>query len=788
MKRLTKKIFAVLMVLLISFSAFSSSTLHIGSLKLGHGNANANSNIMTYKFDVSRVELSNYTSTPPVGTEVSLTVDFSNNTYTTSHTGYNIKTSSYADSEILHGPYTSVEDNVGGWYTYYFKAISSTTGTINSTGASYLKSLSVGSMINLSTTMKSGSTVYESNIMTAIKTISTGGGSGGSCGPYTDSNTWEFKFPVSRVELSGYTSNPPVGSTVTLTVDFASNTFKSSHTGYNIKTGDVYSYNSGALNGSNVRVEDNNAFGGYVMAISSTSGTVTYDGVNYLKSMSAGQYFTLSATMTYGSTVYESQVYTEMTTVKKGVTVQGTPCTTTPPPPTTTTVYPKTCSAGLTPKGTPGTASFYCEKPVDKMNNVNVNLGDIVNNLDGKDFGGANDHNSSLVINGGDGNKNQTVNNLDGKDSNFVNFTNVPVDGKITSLTNIWKPEFTVTYKGKLLKAPKPTDATQLQQFNTALSEFTSQSGTDVNSHSQVEVIAYKVNAIEELNAITKNKESLISIFEKDSSGNYLSKDKIKFVTIDKQGFNNYDELKINQEGLYILATKYIDQTKQGTLPDKTTYTFKPIEISFLNTLGYLPISNYVVGQVNDMYMSIGLKKKDHGLSNLKYSNESTSYKSMKVPSSHNYKNNHSFVGSTNGGFSLVDPSLNKVPVVSSTFDVAEIKVSDVVDNGAGFFISSDKGISYLDVDTKTVSATSIANGVLDLEVINETMYILSEDKLKVFFIVGKELLPSVKEYDLTGLFSSNKKPGKFEVIGDIISVSTIDEGDESEVIFLTTK
>lgn len=449
--------------------------------------------------------------------------------------------------------------------------------------------------------------------------------------------------------------------------------------------------------------------------------------------------------------------------------------------------YVTSCPSGMTLVGSG--ASAYCKQNVTQKENVNINLGDITNNLNGKDFGGANNHNSSLVVNTGNGNSDKTVNNLDGKDNNFINFTNVPVDGKVTSLTNIWKPEFTVTINGKLLKAPKPSDASQLQQHNTALSEFTSQAGVDNGSnHTTVEAILYKVSSINELNAVTKDKASLLSVFDKNSSGEYLKKEQIKYSHINKQGLINYENFQTNQEGLYILATKYVDQSKEDTLSDKTTYTFKPLEINFLNTAGYLPLSNFVAGQVNDIYMSVGLKKKDHGLNNLSYSNDTKTYKSMKVPSSHNYANNHSLLGSTNGGISLVDSSLNKVAVVSSTVDVATIKVSDIVDNEGGFFISSDKGISYLDVDTRTVSSTSITNGILDIEVVNDTLYALSEDKLMVYFVVGKELIPSNKVYDLTGLFSSNKKPGKFEIIGGVLTVSTVDEGSESEVIFLTNK
>lgn len=487
-----------------------------------------------------------------------------------------------------------------------------------------------------------------------------------------------------------------------------------------------------------------------------------------------------------------------------------------PSEPTYVDRYPTSCPSGSYGVGSPGTSSFYCEKQVvqtkyitscpsgmtlvgsgasaycrqnvETKKDVTVNIGDITNELKGSDFASSTEHNSSLVINNGDANDGQIINGMSGKDNNFVNFTNVPVDGKVTSLTSAWRPEFTVTYKGKVLKAPKPTDATQLQQFNGALSELTSQAGTNESLHSQVEVIAYKVNSIEELGKVTKDKSSLVSLFEKNSSGQYLTGDSTKYSSINKSGFNNYENMVINKEGLYILATKYIDQTKEGSLEDKTTYTFKPIEINFINTLGYLPISNYVVGQVNEMYMSVGLKKKDHGLSNLKYSNDTTEYESMKVPSAHSYTTGYSLIGSTNGGLSLVDPNLNKTPMTSVTFDSAQINVTDIVEYKKQFFVSSDKGISVLDIDSKQLSATSVTSPVLDLEIINETMYALSENKLVVYFIVDRELLPSVKEYDLTGLFSSNNKPGKFEVMGGVISVSTIDEGTDSEVVFLTTK
>lgn len=444
------------------------------------------------------------------------------------------------------------------------------------------------------------------------------------------------------------------------------------------------------------------------------------------------------------------------------------------------------CPAGTTKKGTGETA--FCEKIVDKMNNVNVNIGDITNNLTNGNFASGTNHNSSLVINGGNGNSNQTVNGLTGKDANFVNITNLPSDGKVTSLTNIWSPEFIVTYKGKMLKAPKPSDATQLQQYDKALSEFKSQAGTDINAHSSVEVVSYKVESIAELEALTKDKASLLSIFNKDSSQKYIADAKIKYAHLNKEGLINYENLKLNQEGLYLIATKFVDQTKTGSLADKTTYTFKPIELNFLNTLGYLPLSNYIVGQVNDMYMSVGLKKKDHGLTNLKYSNDNTTYESMKVPSAHNYTTGHSLIGSTNGGLNLLDKDLNKVAIAGGGASVSSLKVNDITEKGSGFLIACDTGVFYLDNATKTIKPTSITTKILDIEVVNDVLISLSEDALAMYFIVGDDLLPSVTKHDLTGLFSSNKKPGKFEMLGDVVSVSTVDEGVDSEVIFLTTK
>lgn len=449
-------------------------------------------------------------------------------------------------------------------------------------------------------------------------------------------------------------------------------------------------------------------------------------------------------------------------------------------------VYITSCPPDMTLVGSG--ASAYCKQNVTQKENVNINIGDITGNLTGSDFGGANDHNSSLVINNGKVTDNHNTNSLNGYDSNFINFTNISSDGKITSLSNTFQPQFTVTYKGKILKAPKPTDVTQVQQYDKALSEFTSQAGTDINSHSSVEAILYKVDSIDELGKVTKDKDALIELFNKDSNQKYVKDSKIKYAHLNKQGLINYENFKVDQEGLYILGSKFVDQTKAGSLSEKTTYTFKPLEISFLNTAGYLPLSNYVVGQVNNMYMSVGLKKKDHGLTNLEYSNTESHYESMKVPSAYNYTNGFSALGSTNGGLKLLDPNLNDIKITSDTAIIENLKVTDVVEHGEGFYVSSQEGIFYLDTLTKKLLVTSVTNSVLDLEKKGDTIITLSEDKVITYFIVDGDLLPNTREHDLSGMFSSNKKAGKFELTGDILTVSTKDEGVGSEVVFLAAK
>lgn len=478
-----------------------------------------------------------------------------------------------------------------------------------------------------------------------------------------------------------------------------------------------------------------------------------------------------------------------------GTTSTGGTCggTTSPPPTNTTkTVYPKTCATGLTPKGTPGTSSFYCEKPVKQTEIKNpdfikdINLGDIIAGMG--DYGSTGDRgDGQFNLDSGNHNNGWYLNgNGDAYKSDHVQFTNVPDNGYVNALGDSWSPEYLITQGKNKIDVPAPTDATTVekQKRDTSFNNFKS-------TGSLSEVIAYNVTDLEALKAIQSTDKGLIDLFSKTGS-NYKYGTQMVSHKVDQTGEGNYDVFRINNSGYYILGTKYIDMVaakKESASPSQdvinkfTYYSFIPVSVNFMVDLGYLPIYNNLLTQINDNLLTIGNKKANHKLANLEYQN----YKSMKVPSAYNYTNDKTLIGSTSGGLQLLSKDLSPINVTdhSSTMDSA--KITDIVEYDEGFYVATDKGILYLNCNDNTLNSTSINEAVNDLEIHYDTLYSLTDGKLSVLFADGANLIKSSNEYDLSTMFENPAtKAGRVELLNGLLTVSSKDDSSLSEVITLT--
>lgn len=457
-----------------------------------------------------------------------------------------------------------------------------------------------------------------------------------------------------------------------------------------------------------------------------------------------------------------------------------------PPPPTIVKEYPKTCPVGLTPRGTPGTVNFYCEKPVKVTEKEYVGANDIdLDNIMGE-FGSTGERgDGQFNLDSGNHNNGWHLSgNGDSYKSNHVQFTNIPDNGHVNAIGNSWQPEYLIT-QGKLKievpKSPKAT-AVELQKRDTDLNTFKS-------TKSLSEVLAYKVTDLEKLKEIQNSNEGLSDLFAKTGSTYKYGSDITSHV-VNSQGEGVYNNFKINESGYYIIASKYIDMvsaTKEQATPSQETitkhtyYSFIPVSVNFMTDLGYLPIQNNLLTQINDSILTVGNKKANHKLPNLEYQ----TYKSLKAPSAYNHTSGKTVIGSTSGGVQLLSKDLNPI-AVSTTVDVANIKITDVVEYNKGFYISSDKGILYLNCETDELIETSVKEAINDLEVEYDTLYYLTDDKLSTMFVTDGGLINSNRDYDLATMFkSSNTKAGRVEVVGNLITVSSKDDSVDSEIITL---
>ncbi|MER2114306.1 MAG: hypothetical protein ABS904_00955 [Solibacillus isronensis] len=438
----------------------------------------------------------------------------------------------------------------------------------------------------------------------------------------------------------------------------------------------------------------------------------------------------------------------------------------------------------------------YCKQTV--TNNVkqteyqkpnfvkDVNLSDLIGDMG--DYGSTGDNKLNIV--GTDSGSHSNGWHLNGAGetykSNHVQFTNVPDNGYVNALGDSWSPNFLIT-QGKIkLDVPVKDGSTtaEKQKWDKSLSDYKATGNT-------TEVISYKVSNMDELKAIQEGDKGLLDLFAKNGS-TYKHANNIVSASVTSTGINDISNLKIGQSGYYILASKYVDLAsakKEQSTPSQTTvdkhtyYSFIPVNINFMTDLGYLPIQNNLLAQVNDSMLVTGNKKVNHKLPNLQYG----AYKSMKVPSAYNAGTSKTLIGSTTGGLQLTDSKMNPVTITGETALATSAKVSDIVEHSNGFYIATDKGILYLNCEDNSLNKTIITEPVNDILLSHNAMHILTDTTLRVAFVGEGELIMSSKEYDLKELFSdASVKAGRIEEVNGLLNISSKDDGSLSEVITLT--
>lgn len=373
--------------------------------------------------------------------------------------------------------------------------------------------------------------------------------------------------------------------------------------------------------------------------------------------------------------------------------------------------------------------------------------------------------------------------------SNHVQFTNIPDNGFVNSLSDSWSPQFLITQGKTKLYVPKDN------QSNRGINEqlWEQNLSTFKGSSSTAEIVAYHVSDLETLKTIQESSEGLIDIFSK-VSGTYKHASNVVSTTVDSAGINGYENMKLNKSGYYLISSKYTDLQKAKqematpdaeTIKKHTYYSFIPVNLNFTTDLGYLPIYNNLMTQVNENLLTIGNKKSNHKLNNLRYQN----YKSMKVPSGYNDTKGYTLIASTNGGLQLLDANLNSVTINSSAPSIkpSSVKVNDILQYNDGFYIATDAGVLYLDCETNTLASTPVTETINDLELQGNSLYLITDTHLYQYFIVEDKMVKSNNEYDLKSMYSNpTSKAGQVQIVGDLMTVSTKDEGSGSEVLILT--
>lgn len=440
----------------------------------------------------------------------------------------------------------------------------------------------------------------------------------------------------------------------------------------------------------------------------------------------------------------------------------------------------ETCTGG----GAPTTEIKYVKQTeYQKPNFVkDFDLGDVINDFgstgeraDGQFDQDKGTHSNGWYLNGaGESYK-----------SSHVQFNNVPDNGYVNAIGDSWQPQFTISQGKTNLDVPKEQSKSLTeQQWNTALSTY---KGSGVTT----EVLAYHIDDLETFKTIQNSSTGLTDLFTK-SGTNFKYQSNIVSATVDSAGIKDYAKLKVNKSGYYVLASKYIDlpsakkemaSPSQAVLAKHTYYSFIPVNINFMADLGYLPVQNNLLAQINESILTVGNKKGNHKLSNLSYQ----TYKSLKVPSAYNTLTSKTAIGSTSGGIQLLDKDLKAITVTGDSALINTAKVSDVVEHDNGFYIATDKGVLYLNCQDNKLTATSVTQPVNDLDMYNNSLYLITDTHLYQYFIVEDKMVKSNNEYDLKSMYNNpTSKAGQVQIVGDLMTVSTKDEGSGSEVLILT--
>lgn len=747
----TKVFLALLMIVTTTYTGIT------GSSGIDFAKPASASNIKTLVFskqpnDWSSYFQGNYESMP---SKVTMTVDLSNNNYTNS------------------GTYQAYHQWLGG--TSYVSTTNAGIfgGTLTPEQVQVLNELKPTTEHQL--LGSSGPNQYwNSSAKYKLDTVSTSS-SGGSCGGSNNVKTLVFAKQPNDWTSYFQGNHETMPNTVTMTIDSSNNKYTNSAT--------YQAYHQYLGGTSYVSSSNAGIFGG---TLTPEQAQV----LNELQPTTEHQLLGATGPNQYWSSSAKYKISTVSTGSSGGSCGGSTPSPT--PSPTPTTVYPKTCASGLTPKGTPGTSSFYCEKPVKQTEIKNpdfikdINLGDIIAGMG--DYGSTGDRgDGQFNLDSGNHNNGWYLNgNGDAYKSDHIQFTNVPDNGYVNALGDSWSPEYLITQGKNKVDVPVPTDSTTVekQKRDTSLSNFKT-------TGSLSEVITYKVTDLEVLKTIQGSDKGLIDLFTKTGSTYKYGADIVSH-KVDETGEGNYGEFKVNQSGYYILGTKYIDKVgakKESTNPSQdvidkyTYYSFVPVSVNFMSDLGYLPVYNNLLTQINDSLLTIGNKKANHKLSNLEYQ----TFKSMKVPSAYNYTNNKTLIGSTSGGLQLLSKELSPITVADNASTMDTAKVTDIVEYGTGFYVATDKGILYLNCEDNTLNETTVTEPVNDLEINYDSLYYLTDSKLSMLFADGSSLIKSTNEYDLSTMFNDPAtKAGRVEILNGLLTVSSKDDSSLSEVITLT--
>ncbi|MER2114307.1 MAG: hypothetical protein ABS904_00960 [Solibacillus isronensis] len=369
--------------------------------------------------------------------------------------------------------------------------------------------------------------------------------------------------------------------------------------------------------------------------------------------------------------------------------------------------------------------------------------------------------------------------------SNHVQFNNIPDNGYVNAIGDSWQPQFTISQGKTNLDVPREQSKSLTdQQWNTALSTY---KGSGVTT----ELLAYRIDDLEAFKTIQNSSTGLTDLFTK-SGTDYKYQSNIVSTTVDSTGIKDYDKLKVNKSGYYVLASKYIDlpsakkemtSPSQAVLTKHTYYSFIPVNINFMADLGYLPIQNNLLAQINENMLTVGNKKGNHKLSNLSYQ----TYKSMKVPSAYNTGTNKTAIGSTTGGIQLLDKDLKAIAITGDSALITNAKVSDILEYDKGFYIATDKGVLHLNCADNKLTTTSVTEPINDLDMYNNSLYLITDTTLYQYFIAEDKMVKSNNEYDLKSMYNNpTSKAGQVQIVGDLMTVSTKDEGSGSEILILT--